>query len=264
MATIGVGDTTLYYRETGTGSPLLLIHGAGAHADLFDGAVRSLAQHHRVIAYDRRGHSRSGAKPAAVRGYLKQQAEDAAGLLRALGATPVTVVGWSMGGVIGLCLALEHPELVTRLVVCEPPLHASKHVPASSLWPFLKAQFLAAIGRKRAAAETFLRMMLVQPDGSNGYDNVDSATREGVLANVETLLHELKTGTGEELTPERIAELRCPITAILGSTTPAVFSEATARLLQMLPQMRVVRISDAGHIGVMTHPEDFARLALQT
>jgi pimeloyl-ACP methyl ester carboxylesterase len=263
MATMGVGDASLYYRETGKGSPLLLIHGAGAHADLFDRAVQALAEQHRVIVYDRRGHSRSGSQPAAVKGYLKRQAEDAAALLQGIGAAPATVVGWSMGGVIALCLALEHPELVTRLVVSEPPLHASKHVPAANIWPFLKTQFLAAIGRKRAAAVTFLRMMLVQPDGSNGYDNVDEATREGVLANVETLLHELKTGTGEELTPERIRQLRCPISAILGANTPSVFVDATQRLLDMLPQMRVARIPRAGHIAVMTHPADFARLALQ-
>jgi pimeloyl-ACP methyl ester carboxylesterase len=263
MATVDVGDTTLYYRETGTGSPLLLIHGAGAHADLFDGAVQALAQQHRVIVYDRRGHSRSGSKPAAVKGYLKRQAQDAAALLRNLSAAPATVVGWSMGGVIGLCLALEHPELVTRLVVCEPPLYASKHMPASNLGPFLKAQLLAVMGRKRAAAAIFVRMLLVRPDGSNGYDSLDPATREGVLGNAATLLHELKTGTGEELTPERLRQLRCPISAILGNDTPAVFSDATERLLALLPQMRVDRIAGAGHIAVMTHPTHFARCALQ-
>jgi pimeloyl-ACP methyl ester carboxylesterase len=263
MATIRVGDANLFYRETGTGSPLLLIHGAGAHADLFDGAVQVLAQQHRVIVYDRRGHSRSGSQPAALKGYLRGQAEDAAALLQALGATPATVVGWSMGGVIGLCLALEHPDLVTRLVLSDPPLHASKHIPPSNIWPFLKTQFLAAIGRKRAAAITFMRMMLVQPDGTNGYDKLDDATREGVLANVDALLHELKTGTGEELTPERIRELRCPVSAILGGDTPSVFSDAIGRLSEMLPQMQLARIPGAGHIAVMTHPADFARLTLQ-
>jgi pimeloyl-ACP methyl ester carboxylesterase len=264
MATVNIGDTALYYRETGRGSPLLLIHGAGAHADLFDGAVEALSLRHRVIAYDRRGHSRSGSKPAAVKGYLRRQSEDAAALLRALDAAPATVVGWSMGGVIGLCLALEHPDLVSRLVLCEPPLHASKHVSASDLPPMLKAQFLAAIGRKREAAAVFVRMLLARPDGTNIYDALDPATREGVLVNSATLLHELKTGTGEELTPERLRQIRCPVSAILGADTPAVFARATQRLLSLLPQMRVERIAGAGHISVMTHPADFARLAMQS
>lgn len=263
MPTIDVGGAQLYYRETGRGSPLLLIHGAGADADLFEGAAQALAVQHRVITYDRRGHSRSGSQPAAVKGYLERQANDAAELLRKLDAAPATLIGWSMGGVIALFLALEHPELVERVVVCEPPLHASQYTPLSSLWPFLKAQLFAALGRKRKAASIFLRMLLVQPDGSNSYDDLDEGVREGVLANAETLLHELKTGTGEELTAERLRRLHCPITAILGSDTPAVFSDATQRLLQMLPQMRVSRIDGAGHIAVMTHPQDFARLALQ-
>jgi pimeloyl-ACP methyl ester carboxylesterase len=263
MATVDVGGTAIYYRESGAGSPLLLIHGAGAHADLFDGAVQTLAQHHRVIVYDRRGHSRSGSQPASIKGYLKCQADDAAVLLRSLGATPAIVVGWSMGGVIGLCLALEHPDLVARLVVCEPPLHAMKHMPRSNLGPFLKVQFLSAIGRKRAAAVTFVRTLLARPDGSNSYDSLDQSLREGVLVNAATLLHELKTGTGEELTAERVRELRCPISAILGGDTTSVFTDATARLRELLPHMRVERISGAGHISVMTHPADFARLALQ-
>jgi pimeloyl-ACP methyl ester carboxylesterase len=263
MPTIDTGGASLYYRETGEGSPVLLIHGAGAHADLFGGAAQALSKHHRVIVYDRRGHSRSGSRPAAVKGYLRQQAEDAAALLRALNAAPATVIGWSMGGVIALCLALEQPALVTRLVVCEPPLHASKHAPLSSMGPFLKAQLLAAIGRKREAAAIFLRMLLVRPDGSNAYNSLDAATREGVLENATTLLHELKTGTGEELTPERIRGLRCPITAILGADTSPVFADATRRLQSLLPQMQVSRIDGAGHISVLTHPQAFARLALQ-
>jgi len=264
MATIGVGDASLYYRETGTGGPLLLIHGSGGHADLFDRVVPALAEQHRVIVYDRRGHSRSGAKRAPIQGHLKRQADDAAELLRSLGAAPATVIGWSSGGVIALCLALEHPELVTRLIVCEPPLHASKHVPASSIWPFLKTQLLAAIGRKREAMATVFRMLLAEPDGSNGYDKLDDALREGILVNAEILLHEFKTGTGEELTPERIAKLRCPISAILGEATAPVFAAATQRLLEMLPQMRVERIPGANHLCVMTHPADFTRAALQT
>ncbi|HKO90369.1 MAG TPA: alpha/beta hydrolase [Polyangiaceae bacterium] len=264
MATIGVGDASLYYREVGSGSPLLLIHGSGGHADLFEKAVPTLAERHRVIVYDRRGHSRSGSKPAPLQGHLKSHADDAAQLLEKLGAAPATVIGWSSGGLIALCLALEHPELVTRLIVCEPPLHASKHVPAASIWPFIKTQFLAAIGRKREAMATVFRMLLAEPNGSNGYDKLDDATREGLLVNAETLLHELKSGTGEELTTERIRELRCPITAILGCATAAPFVQATERLFAMLPQMQIGRIPGAGHVSVLTHPVDFARTALGT
>jgi pimeloyl-ACP methyl ester carboxylesterase len=264
MPTLDVVDATLHYREIGSGSPLLLIHGAGAHADLSDGALPVLAEQHRVIVYDRRGHSRSGSKPAAIQGYLKRQADDAAQLLQGIGATPATVVGWSNGGIIALYLALDYPKLVTRLIVCEPPLHAAKQPPPLSLLgPVLKTMLLSAIGCKRAAVATFFRMLLAQGDGSNAFDDLDEATREGVLVNAATLLHELKTGTGEELTPQRLRALQCPISAIVGGDTLSVFSDATQRLLALLPEMRIGHIPGAGHISVLTHPTDFARLVLQ-
>lgn len=264
MATIQISDATLYYRESGYGSPLLLIHGSGANADVGVDAVRLLAQHHRVISYDRRGHSRSGSQPAPLSGYLQQQARDAAALLMALDAAPATVVGWSMGGVIALCLALEHPELVARLVLAEPPLHTAKRPPPiASLWPMLKTKLLSVMGRKQAAMETFFRMLLARPDGGNAYDDLDDGLRRAVLENAATFLHELDTGTGEEMSAERIKELRCPVSAITGGATLSVFSEATRYLSQILPQMRLAQIPGAGHVTILTHPDDFAQLALQ-
>jgi pimeloyl-ACP methyl ester carboxylesterase len=264
MAKIWIGDESLYYSEAGTGSPLLLIHGTGAHAHVFDAALPLLAEQHRVIVYDRRGYGRSGSRAAPRQGYLKHQADDAAALLRGLNATPATVVGWSMGAVIGLCLASEYPECVSRLVVFEPPLHASKHMVASSLVPFVKAMVCSALGRKQAAIATFLRMSLARRDGSSGYDDLDAATRAHFLANADTMLHELKTGTGEELTPEKLRTLRCPVDAIIGSESSAVFGEATERLAELLPQMQVLRAAGADHLLVLSRPADFARLALQS
>lgn len=263
MPTVDVDGASLYYRETGAGAPLLLIHGAGAHADLFDGVARSCSEQRRVIVYDRRGHSRSGSQPAPVKGYLARQVADAAALLRALDAAPAAVFGWSVGGLIALGLALDHPELVERVVVYEPPLYASKHMPLTWAWPMLKVQVLSALGRERSAAEVILRVLMARPDGTNGYDRVDETIRDGVLRNASTLLHEFKTGTGEELTRERLQRLHCPITAILGSETQAIFKEATQRLLEILPHVSVRRIQGADHIAVMTHPAEVARLALQ-
>jgi pimeloyl-ACP methyl ester carboxylesterase len=74
------------------------------------------------------------------------------------------------------------------------------------------------------------------------------------------MLHELKTGTGEELTPARVAQVRCPVSAIVGSDTQAMFADATRRLNEMLPQMRVARVAGAGHLLPMTHAAEFARL----
>src|SRR5574337_1870445 len=119
MAAILVNGVKLFYKEQGNGSPLLLIHGTAGDADLWGKTFDALAAHQHVIAYDRRGFSRSIAEPAQT---LHQHSEDAASLLEALDTGASTVVGWSAGGIVALDLAVHHPELVSSVILYEPKL----------------------------------------------------------------------------------------------------------------------------------------------
>src|ERR1700732_2644274 len=101
MSTVDVNGASLYYEERGSGPPLLLVHGTGGNADVWEPVLDGLARSFRVIAYDRRGFARSH---TASRWRLADQARDAAELLEALGASPAIVVGWSGGGVVALDL----------------------------------------------------------------------------------------------------------------------------------------------------------------
>src|SRR5690349_15358034 len=107
----------LYYTVQGAGAPMLLIHGTGMNSDFWGPALLELAKQHCVLAYDRRGYSRSFAAP---RRDYHTDAEDAAALLQGLGRAPATVVGWSAGGIVALDLAIHHPDLVNGLVLYEP------------------------------------------------------------------------------------------------------------------------------------------------
>jgi pimeloyl-ACP methyl ester carboxylesterase len=108
-------------RERGAGPPVLLIHGTGATSDFWGRAADRLAESCHLVTYDRRGTGRSANRPT---GHHDVHAEDAAEVIRSLGVGQMTVVGWSMGGIVALCLAHRHPELVRRLVLQEPPLYA--------------------------------------------------------------------------------------------------------------------------------------------
>lgn len=118
---VDIGDVTLGVDVHGTGRPLLLVHGAGEDADMLAVQARSLAAAgYRVIAYDRRGTGRSGRRNWPGDG-ADQHADDAAGLLRALGIDRATVLGVSSGGIVALALAARHPERVGHVVAWEPP-----------------------------------------------------------------------------------------------------------------------------------------------
>ena len=80
---LALDDVGLYYVEAGTGPPILLVHGVQPGADVWGPAFAALARRHRVLAYDRRGFSRS-VHPSEPD--YRRHAADAAALLERLGA----------------------------------------------------------------------------------------------------------------------------------------------------------------------------------
>jgi pimeloyl-ACP methyl ester carboxylesterase len=109
-----VGDIELYYEVYGQGEPLLLLHGGTAFIESFFGQIPALSARYQVIVPDLRGHGRSTDSAAPLSYGL--MADDIVGLMDALGIAQADVVGWSDGGIIGLEVAMRHPERLRRLV----------------------------------------------------------------------------------------------------------------------------------------------------
>lgn len=119
--TTEVRDAQLYYEVRGQGTPILLIQGGISEAGATEQLAARLAQDHQVISYDRRGLSRSPANDD-VPVTMALHAEDAANLLAALTPEPAVVIGPSIAGLIGLHLAVQHPERATTVIAHEPPM----------------------------------------------------------------------------------------------------------------------------------------------
>lgn len=121
----------LAHHSTGDGPPLLLVHGAAEDAGMLaPQAAAFAARGRRVITYDRRGTGAS-TREDWPEGGVARHADDAAELLRTLGAAPATVLGFSSGGVVALALAARHPDVVTEVIAWEPAaLGALPHVTA--------------------------------------------------------------------------------------------------------------------------------------
>lgn len=255
MASVRIDGTTFYYREHGVGPPLLLIHGNGGGTDVWGDTVGELAACFRVVAYDRRGFGRSAHAP--VRDWHRH-GRDAAGLLRVLGAAPATVVGWSGGGITALDLAVSHPELVSALVLAEPPLHAKRHLTARMAATMLGAQVLRRTRGERAAAEHFYRWATRYTSGGCAFDRFPPQLRAAMRSTAAATLAELDAGTGEHLTAAAVGSIRCPVTCLVGDLSDPVFPAATRRISHMLPHAAVVTITRAGHALHFDQPEQFA------
>lgn len=116
-----IDGITFEYEVSGTGEPVVFIHGAFI-ADTFRplAAEPGLAGRYRLITYHRRGYAGSSRNPGPVS--IARQAADCRGLLRHLGVARAHVVGHSLGGCIALQLALDTPKVVHSLALLESAL----------------------------------------------------------------------------------------------------------------------------------------------
>jgi pimeloyl-ACP methyl ester carboxylesterase len=110
-----VNGLEMYYEIHGTGRPLVLLHGALMTIEQFGDVLPSLAKTRQVIAVEQQAHGRTADidRPFSY----DQMADDTAALLHQLGIEEADIFGYSMGGGIALQIAMEHPELVRKLVV---------------------------------------------------------------------------------------------------------------------------------------------------
>lgn len=116
MPTVAVNGIDIYYELHGDGPPLLNISGSGNDLRRSPASVLPLNQVFQTLWYDQRGLGQSSKPDGAYS--MADYADDAAALASALGWDSCHVLGTSFGGMVALNLALRHPALVDRLVLC--------------------------------------------------------------------------------------------------------------------------------------------------
>lgn len=135
MPLIQANGVKLHVQQIGTaGSLVAMIHGLmlGTKSTWFFGVAPALAESHRVLMYDLRGH---GLSERCESGFtLDEMADDLRAVLASAGDEPVMLVGHSYGGSLALRYAASHPEQVRRLVLVEAPVPVISDNIDSLLW----------------------------------------------------------------------------------------------------------------------------------
>lgn len=116
---VSANGLDMYYEIHGEGEPLLLLHGGLGSIDMFAPILPMLAESRQVIAVDLHGHGRTalGDRPIS----LLDMGDDMAAIVQQLGFDRVDVLGYSLGGGVGLRFAVQHPKMVRRLVIASAP-----------------------------------------------------------------------------------------------------------------------------------------------
>ena len=256
-----VNGVRIAYADTGgTGTPLVLVHGSWGSHHNWDPVVPGLAEHFRVVSYDRRGHSDSE-RPSG-QGHFSEDVADLAALIEQLGIAPAWVVGNSSGAAMTVKLAAARPEVLRGIVVHEPPLFGlleagrpeAHAVDAIETGPLAEVGQRIAAGDHAGAAEHFVEQVALGP-GSWG--QLPDAMRAMMIANAPTYLDELHDTEWRVVDETRLACYDGPALLTSGDQSPPMFQAIERRLSQLLPRARRTTYAGAGHIPHVTHPEEY-------
>ena len=257
MATIKTNGVEMYYERKGSGEPLLLVHGLLFSAESWRDQFDTLSAEYDVIAVDLRGQHRSETTTDPAGYDLWNQMEDVHGLITALGVAPVHYAGLSMGGMIGMRLAIRHPEDLRDLILLDTSARgedpekveryeAMRHVMGKGeidhVLPALPVVFFADAYVDQHADKVeawFDALRAGNPDGfalaSRAVDHRDDISDElGVIDLPTLVIH----GTEDVPIPMEEAEL----------------------LAARIPGAQLEVVEGAGHQSNMDHPEEVTAL----
>jgi pimeloyl-ACP methyl ester carboxylesterase len=112
--TITVNNISIYYEKAGTGQQIILAHGNGENHEIFDKIIEPLSQKYCVYAVDTRGHGKSDKVPEFN---YNDIADDFVEFIKKLGLQKPMFYGFSDGGIVGLIIASQYPDLLDKLIV---------------------------------------------------------------------------------------------------------------------------------------------------
>jgi pimeloyl-ACP methyl ester carboxylesterase len=218
----------LHREETGSGEPLVLVHGAWADGRHWTRLARELASDFRVVAYDRRGHGRSGGEHETI----ERDAQDLTDLIADLGGRAHVVAG-SLGGTIALSATAAEPDAVASLAVHEPALPALMGG---------TPQAPEQIPSPRQFAEDSL--------GGGAWEKLTEDERKGFEDNGAVWAAELADPTAGEVRPH---ELPLPVLVTIGGASPPFWR----KVAEAIPGATVETVPGAGHLPHLTHAREY-------
>jgi 2-hydroxy-6-oxonona-2,4-dienedioate hydrolase len=253
----------IYYEVAGEGEPLVLSHAGFVDSRMWDDQWQVFAQHYRVVRFDMRGFGKSTRVEAPI-----MRRDDLYRLLQYLEIEKATLLGCSMSGEIMLDFALEHPEMVSALVVVsavpsgfelqgEPPRYMMEMITAvqqgnlaqaselqNRIWidgPFREPEQVAPLVRERAAEMNQIAL------ANETFMKVDA----------------IPFNTLEPPAVQQLSEVSVPTLIIAGELDHPEILRAADTMTTAIPQAQKVILPDCAHLPNMEQPERFNQVILK-
>ncbi|MDM8538752.1 alpha/beta hydrolase [Desulfobacterales bacterium HSG17] len=239
-------DLNIYYEITGKGSPLLLIHGLGSSTRDWESQVKFLSKHFKVIAFDVRGHGKTGKPPGSYS--VSMFAKDTANLIRALDISPVHAAGISMGGMIAFQLGIDAPELVKSLSIINSGPELILRTPAERALFFQRKLIVRIMGMK-FMGKILAHRLLPEP----GQKLLHSVFIKRWSENdKKTYMASLNAIIGWSIS-DKIASIKCPVHIIASDMdyTPVSYKKS---YMEKLQNAEITIIKNSRHLSPGDQP----------
>ncbi len=256
MPKIRLNDINLHYECHGNGEPLLLIYGLAGRGNGWKFQIEALSPHYQVISFDNRGVGESDQPDEAYS--LGQMADDAAGLLDALGIESAFVFGISMGGMIAQEFALRHPARVRKLVLgCT---HCGvKHCVPSPAW--VTEIFKSLPGKPREQVVRDCTPINYSPHTQQYNPQLIESLIPLFVDNRQRLpayLRQLGAVYAFDAF-DRLPQLTAPTLVLTGADDVLIPPGNSNIIAERIPGARLIEFPDAGHLFFIERADDVNR-----
>jgi len=252
MPTQLINGARIYCEDVGTGPETIVFsHGLLMNGAMFEAQVQALSQRYRCISYDHRGQARS---EVAQTGYdMDSLTDDAAELIRQLAAAPCHFVGLSMGGFVGMRLAIRYPELLRSLILMDT---SADPEPEQNRGPYRRLAFIGRWLGFRPVIKPLMNIMF-------GKTFLTDPAAESVRRRWRNHLMGLdKVGTSRaahgvidrEGVYDQLGRIETPTLILVGDEDVATVPAKAERMHAAIAGSRLVVIPGAGHSASIEQP----------
>ena len=248
MNFLTIETSTIHYKDEGarTGECLLFLNSLGTDLRIWDDVVPAFHAAYRIIRMDKRGHGMSDAPQGPYS--IPQLARDVLALIDHLGIEKATLIGDSVGGMIALAFAIEWPERVSRLVLCD----TAAKIGQADYWNERIAA-LRQSGIEPIADGVLERWFSPQYIANNraGYAGYRNMLTRTPLAGYIGVCEAIRDADMREAAQR----VEIPTLVVCGAQDRATPPEMVRGLAERMPNAEFLLIENAGHIPSIEQPQ---------
>ncbi|HXG41495.1 MAG TPA: alpha/beta fold hydrolase [Dehalococcoidia bacterium] len=259
MPTVDVGGLELHYREAGSGTPVLLVHGFTGNSRNWALTVPSLRPHYRVVSPDLPGHGLSG-RPTEPGAYtLEAMAEAVSTLMDRLGLEGCHLVGHSMGGMIAQVIALSRPQRLRSLVLvdtsAEPP-EGLRTRERARLVELAREQGMEAVWEAQLAMNPMADQLRAQPQF------LQTWREQFLMTSREAYIYCARAMAQRRPLLDDLSRLSLPVLIVCGENDEP-FVEPSRRMHERIAGSQLALIPRCGHTPQVERPDEFNAVLLR-